>query len=69
MVLGLDEDSWIRDSNVLVVVKKIDDQVRRKVARSALLVNDKHDCTISYYLVEEGEELIHEFQKIGNTVE
>ncbi|BCS94339.1 hypothetical protein [Metallosphaera javensis (ex Sakai et al. 2022)] len=53
MILGLDEDSWIRDSNVLVVVKKIDEQVRRLVARSALLVNDRYNCTISYYLTEE----------------
>ncbi|QIW24674.1 hypothetical protein EWF20_11385 [Sulfolobus sp. S-194] len=55
MVIGLDEDSYVYDSNVLVVVDKVDDFVREKVAEAAIEVNDKYDCTISYYITSEND--------------
>ncbi|BDB99088.1 hypothetical protein SACC_21050 [Saccharolobus caldissimus] len=53
MVIGLSEDSSVYDSNVLVVVKELNDEVRRIVARAAIKTNEKHKCVISYYLTDE----------------
>ena len=51
MVVGLDEFASVRDSNVLVVVDKVTEGVRRELVQAELEANDKHDCTISYYVV------------------
>jgi hypothetical protein len=68
-IIGLEEDSSVYDSNVLVVVKALDDEVRRLIAKSALEVNDKHECTISYYIATPSDEgLINEFKKIRETI-
>ncbi|MEM4966547.1 MAG: hypothetical protein QXS45_07265 [Sulfolobales archaeon] len=60
---------YYHDSNVLVVVKNIDDKVRSIIARAAIAVNDKYDCTISYYLTEkEDEGLVNAFKEIRNSI-
>mgnify|MGYP001770644931 CR=1 FL=1 len=69
MVVGLDESASVRDSNVLVVVDKVTEGVRRELIRAELEVNDKHDCTISYYVVGEGEgDVIREFERVGEKI-
>ncbi|PSO05001.1 hypothetical protein B9Q04_19165 [Candidatus Marsarchaeota G2 archaeon BE_D] len=60
MIIGLEEDSRVYDSNVLVVVKALDDEVRRLIAKSALEVNDKHECTISYYIAKNSDKNVIE---------
>ena len=51
---------------MLVVVDKVTEEVRRKLIQAELEVNDKYDCTISYYVVEEGEgDVIKEFERVG----
>jgi len=55
MLIALDEDSFVYDSNVLVVVDKVDDEVRDKVAKAVIEVNSHHDCTISYYLTSKDD--------------
>ena len=55
MLIALDEESYVYDSNVLVVVDKVDDEVRDKVAEAVIDVNSRHDCTISYYLLSSEE--------------
>ena len=67
MVIGLSEDASIRDSNVLVVVKGVNDEVRRAVAKAAIKANEKHKCIISYYLTD-NKGLIDEFKQAGSTV-
>jgi len=53
MIIGLSEDASIYDSNVLVVVREINDEVRRIVAKAAIKTNEKHKSVISYYLTDE----------------
>lgn len=67
MVIGLSEDSSVYDSNVLVVVRELNDEVRRIVARAAIETNEKHKCIISYYLTN-NKGLLDEFKKVGNTL-
>jgi hypothetical protein len=39
------------------------------VARAAVEVNDAHDCVLCYYITtQEDEALIHEFQKVAETI-
>lgn len=67
-VIGLDEDSYVYDSNALVVVKEVNEEVRRAVARAALDVNEKHECTISYYLTSDQDKVvIDEFRKVASS--
>lgn len=57
------------DTNVLIVVKEVNDEVRRKIAKAAIEVNDKHECVISYYLTNDrNRELIDEFKKVRDSV-
>ena len=66
MVIGLSEDSSVYDSNVLVVVKEINEDVKRVVARAAIKVNEGHDSTISYYLTDENDtETIELFSRVN----
>jgi hypothetical protein len=44
------------DSNVLVVVRALDDEVRLRVAKAALEVNEKYRATLSRFA---GEGLYH----------
>jgi dsDNA-binding SOS-regulon protein len=65
MVIGLSEDSSVYDSNVLVVVRELNDEVRRIVARTAIETNEKHSSTISYYLTDEKDvETIETFTRV-----
>ncbi len=65
MILGLSEDTYVYDSNVLVVVKEINDEVKRIVAKAAIETNEKHKSTISYYLTTEKDiNTIEIFSKI-----
>jgi len=63
-IIALDENYYIYDSNVLIVVKKIDDYIREQIAKIVLGINDKYNCTISYYIAEEKDkDLIELFSK------
>jgi len=68
MVIGLSEDSSVYDSNVLVVVKELNDEVRRIVARAAIKTNEKHKCVISYYLTS-NRGLLDEFKKVRSVIQ
>ena len=62
-------NTYVRDSNVLVVVDRVTEKVRRRLIQAELEVNDRHDCTISYYVVEGGEgDVIREFEQVGRAV-
>ena len=66
MVVGLDGFASVRDSNVLVVVKELNDEVRRKVLEAALEANEKHGTAISPYIASEGEKgVIELFLSVG----
>jgi hypothetical protein len=56
MIIGLDEDSYIYDSNVLVVVKEVNNEVLRAVAEIAIEVNEKYGSAISCYITTEKDE-------------
>jgi hypothetical protein len=63
-IIALDENYYIYDSNVLIVVKKIDNNIREQIAKIVLDINDKYNCTISYYIAEEKDkDLIELFSK------
>lgn len=63
-IIALNENYYIYDSNVLIVVKKIDNNIREQIAKIVLDINDKYNCTISYYIVEETNiRLINEFEE------
>ncbi|BFI74614.1 hypothetical protein [Sulfurisphaera ohwakuensis] len=64
MIIGLSEDTSVYDSNVLVVVREINDEVRRIVANAAIKTNEKHKCIISYYLTD-NKGLVDEFKQVG----
>ena len=65
-MITLPKGIFISESNVLIVVDKIDDDVRLKVAKAALEVNDKFKSTISYMIVEEGDnDIVLKFREIG----
>lgn len=52
----------VSDSNVLVVVDKATEKVRRELIQAELEVSNKYDCTVGCYVVKEGEEdIIREF--------
>jgi uncharacterized protein YlzI (FlbEa/FlbD family) len=68
-IIALPEDTiTIYDSNVLVVVERLDRDVSLKVAEAALKVNEQFKSTISYMITtKEDGETIEKFKKIRNT--
>ena len=61
-------ERYVYDSNVLVVVDSLSEEVRKAVASAALEVNEKHECVISYYLTTKDERLLDEFEKVANSI-
>jgi hypothetical protein len=62
MIIGLDENDLIYDSNVLIVVKNKNDEIIRKIAKVTLEVNSKHICSINFYVVnEDNKDIIDSF--------
>ncbi|MGC8569812.1 hypothetical protein [Caldivirga sp.] len=49
-----DGEPIINDTNTLVIVRSINDNVKLRVAKAALDINDKFRSAISYMIVEEG---------------
>jgi hypothetical protein len=54
MIIGLDENEKVYDSNVLVVVRSKTDDVIMSIADVALDVNSKYNCSINFYVVQNG---------------
>ncbi|BCU71089.1 hypothetical protein [Stygiolobus caldivivus] len=48
MIVGLDENDVVYDSNVLVVVREKSDSLIMSVAEIALQVNSKYECSINF---------------------
>jgi hypothetical protein len=64
MIIGLDENDLIYDSNVLIVVKNKNDEIIRKIAKVTLEVNSKYTCSINFYVVnEDNKDIINSFLK------
>ncbi|WP_291767848.1 hypothetical protein [Caldivirga sp. UBA161] len=64
-MIALPKGIFINESNVLIIVNKIDDDVRLKVAKAALEVNDRFKSTVSYMIVEEGDsDVILKFREV-----
>ncbi|MCY0873864.1 MAG: hypothetical protein OWQ47_02890 [Acidianus infernus] len=55
MIIGLDENEKVYDSNVLVVVKNKTDDVIMSIADVALDVNSKYNCSINFYVIQNGQ--------------
>jgi hypothetical protein len=67
-ILTLPKKQFLYDSNVLVVVERLDRDVSLKVAEAALKVNEQFKSTISYMITtKEDGETIEKFKKIRNT--
>ncbi|WP_232203744.1 hypothetical protein [Caldivirga maquilingensis] len=65
-IIALPKGIFINESNVLVIVNEIKNDVRLKVAKAALEVNDKFKSTISYMIVDKGDhDIISKFREIG----
>jgi len=54
MIIGLDENEKVYDSNVLVVVRSKTDDVIMSIADVALDVNSKYNCSINFHVVQNG---------------
>jgi hypothetical protein len=66
-IIALPYEITLYDSNVLVVVNKLDRDVSLKVAEAALKVNEQFKSIISYMITtKEDGETIEKFTKIGN---
>ena len=64
-MIALPKGVFINESNLLIIVNKIDDDVRLKVAKAALEVNDRFKSTVSYMIVEEGDsDVILKFREV-----
>jgi hypothetical protein len=69
-VLHLPRKQFLYDSNVLVVVDRLDRDVSLKVADAALRVNEQYKSTISYIVTtREDGETIEKFRKTGKADE
>ncbi|BDC17987.1 hypothetical protein [Acidianus sp. HS-5] len=55
MILGLEENERVYDSNVLVVVKEKNDDVIMSVINVALEVNSKYNCSVNFHIVKNGQ--------------
>jgi len=63
-ILTLPKKQFLYDSNVLVVVERLDRDVSLKVAEAALKVNEQFKSTISYMITtKEDGETIEKFKK------
>jgi hypothetical protein len=66
MIIGLDENEKVYDSNVLVVVRSKTDDVIMSIADVALDVNSKYNCSINFYVCTEKDvEIIDAFSHSG----
>ncbi|MGB9730158.1 MAG: hypothetical protein ACP5GU_09810 [Thermoprotei archaeon] len=66
-ILILPKKQFFYDSNVLVVVERLDRDVSLKIAEAALKVNEQFKSTISYMITtKEDGETIEKFKKIRN---
>ncbi|WP_196773492.1 hypothetical protein [Acidianus ambivalens] len=54
MIIGLDENEKVYDSNVLVVVRSKTDDVIMSIADVALDVNSKYNCSINFHVIQNG---------------
>jgi len=66
MIIGSqDGEPIINDTNTLVIVRSINDNVKLSVAKAALGINDKFKSVISYMIVEEGNnDVIPKFREV-----
>jgi hypothetical protein len=66
MIIGLDENEKVYDSNVLVVVRSKTDDVIMSIADVALDVNSKYNCSINFHVCTEKDvEIIDAFSHSG----
>ncbi|AEE94933.1 conserved hypothetical protein [Acidianus hospitalis W1] len=66
MIIGLDENEKVYDSNVLIVVRSKTDDVIMSIADVALDVNSKYNCSINFYVCTEKDvEIIDAFSHSG----
>ncbi len=66
-IIALPDEVMLYDSNVLVVVERLDRDVSLKIAEAALKVNEQFKSTISYMITtKEDGETIEKFKKIRN---
>ncbi|MGC8949314.1 MAG: hypothetical protein ACP5OK_08270, partial [Thermoprotei archaeon] len=63
-IIALPDEVMLYDSNVLVVVERLDRDVSLKIAEAALKVNEQFKSTISYMITtKEDGETIEKFKK------
>ncbi len=67
VVASPNPDAYFMDSNVLVVVDRLDRDTSMAVAKAALETNERYRSTISYMIVQKGDPTIEKFMEAAST--